>query len=298
MSEKKSVEVQIRGIDRLLVARTWWNRGVVALPLHYGHKRPAIRWKAWQEQRPDWADIFEAFDTRFYRNIGLLTGSVSGNLVVLDFDKPAAYIKWRRETGIKTYTVITGRGFHVYVRLDEPPAGTLIMQGGEVKASGYVVAAPSLHSSGVLYRELWPDVSILRAKNLSALGVTPILPETFSLGPSISSPEIPESIHQQKSKLCNQIKSELRIDSLLSQYTVLTPSGSAGWFVCRCPFHDDHRPSMWVNTNLGICKCYKPTCRAHGDKPMDVINLYSLITGLQNGSAIFDLAQRMGILNS
>jgi len=295
MTKKNSVGAKITGRELLPVAKHWWDRGVVAIPVHYGHKRPAILWREWQIQRPEWADIRAAFDTRFYRNIGLLTGVMSNGLTVLDFDKPIEYVRWKRATGFETYVVATGRGFHAYVQLDSPPTGTLVMVGGEVKASGYVVAPPSMHASGIPYRAM-NEKPILSAENIQALGVGLVLPEKFELGATIKAPEIPETFNpSKKASLVKVIKDELSLERLLSQYTTLVSSGGPGWFMCCCPFHDDHRPSMWVNTNTGLCKCYKPSCIAHRDKPMDVINVYGLIVGLQNGEAVYDLAKRLSI---
>ncbi|MBD3251303.1 hypothetical protein GF380_02405, partial [Candidatus Uhrbacteria bacterium] len=96
-----------------------------------------------------------------------------------------------------------------------------------------------------------------------------------------------------KDDVVAKIKQSLPLEDLLRKYTRLIPSGPGGWFKCCCPFHDDHTPSMWVNTELGLCNCWKPSCIAHRARPLDVINVYGLLTGLKNGEAIRHLAVQL-----
>jgi Bifunctional DNA primase/polymerase, N-terminal/Primase C terminal 1 (PriCT-1) len=106
-------------------------------------------------------------------NVGILTGEASG-LIVLDVDGEDGKTSLQALTGVhgalpKTLCAMTGRtgsdgarkGCHYYYR---PPAGIQIRnsagilgKGLDVRGEGgYVVAAPSLHSSGRLYEWLAP----------------------------------------------------------------------------------------------------------------------------------------------
>jgi hypothetical protein len=265
--------------------------------LHYPTKRAATQWYEWQEKRPSWSTVYRAFNHKFYRNLGILCGKASGKLVVLDFDRPLHYYQWRDGRKVNTYTVRTGRGFHVYYRLEDPPKGTCSMKGGEVKASGYVVAPPSTHPSGSRYREVGSSRAVLSAVNLDALGIDAEFQENPNL-PTWREPrvELDRRLRDRKAKgsLSDRIKAVLPITRVLSQYTELRPSGN-GWYVCRCPFHDDRNPSMWVNPASGYCRCFKPGCRGRGDRPMDVINLYGRLKGLRNGEAVRELARKLGV---
>lgn len=282
-----------RGRELLDVVQEWYERGFTPLPLHYPTKRAAVQWHSWQKRRPSLSVVRKAFDHKFYRNLGVLCGKVSGGLVVLDFDRPLHYYQWRDGRNVNTYTVRTGRGFHVYYRLEDPPDGTCSMKGGEVKASGYVVAPPSTHPSGRPYREVGSSRAVLSAANLEALGVVAEFVENASLPPS-RDPQVHPSSKEVGGTLADRVKAVLPITRVLSQYTELKPSGN-GWYVCRCPFHDDHSPSMWVNPKAGLCQCFKPGCRGRGDRPMDVINLYGRLKGLRNGDAIRELARKLGV---
>jgi len=59
-----------------------------------------------------------------------------------------------------------------------------------------------------------------------------------------------------------QLKAHADISAVIQRFLPLKKSG-AGRYVGRCPFHDDHSPSMSVNPQLGIYKCF--ACGAGGD---------------------------------
>lgn len=277
----------VTGRDLLPVARYWYEQGVIPLPMHWRSKHPAIRWKPWVEQRPGWDEVATAFDVPFKRNIAVLVGAVSNNLVILDFDEPLFYYKWR-DLGYHSYTVRTSRGYHVYLYMQQPPLRTLSMGGGEVKASGLVMAAPSRHKSGTVYTVISAP-PILSIKNLSSVGISPKVFEALL-------PKKPPRKQQvkltDKRSIIAEIKRQLPLATLLSQYTQIE-YGNDQWAMCCCPFHDDHTPSMWINLEWQMCKCYKPSCRAHRQYPLDVVNVYSLLTGLRNGDAIRELAAKL-----
>jgi len=278
--------MRLPGTAFIAYARHWYTAGYTPLPLYYASKRPTIYWKAWSQQRPDWSEIVAAFATPLYRGMALLMGGDSG-LTVLDFDSILAYVHWKAITDIESFTVRTGRGFHIYFHLDDPPLATLSMRGGEVKGSGYVVAPPSTHPSGREYEAVdngveWP----VRMRNLHSLGVTLTMPDKPKRKPTVRDVTHGNSI-------IDQIKAALPLTRFLSPHTELEPSGQ-DFLMGVCPFHNDHSPSLWVNERLEICGCFAPHCPAH-DRPLDVINAYSLLTGIHNGEAIADLAQQLGL---
>jgi hypothetical protein len=59
--------------------------------------------------------------------------------------------------------------------------------------------------------------------------------------------------------------------------------------MCRCPFHDDHNPSLKLNQNYFYCF----GCGATGD----VIDLTARLFDLSNYQAVCKLAQDFGITN-
>lgn len=272
------------------VALAWLSIGVVPLPLRPQSKKAAIRWSNLRWHKPPPALVRRWFEPPDL-NLGLLCGEASRGLVVLDFDRILEYWKWSHGNSLAaTYTVETSRGRHVYLFLEDVPALTCAIEGGEVKASGYVVAPPSVHPGGHVYRALNPDARVIRCHDLGLAGVkveeplpTPILSGDWK--PYGDSGE----------GLIGEIKQMLPIASYLYRITKIKPSSPDGtWLMARCPLHDDRNPSMWVNTRLGICRCFKPSCRGY-ERPLDVINLHSFLHDMSNVEAIFDLAARLGL---
>jgi len=92
-------------------------------------------------------------------NIGIATGRVSGIIVYdIDGDEGRATLAAARGQGMLPPTpyVITSRGFHLYYRLLDPESGEISCSTGgglDIRADGgYVVAPPSVHATGHVYR--------------------------------------------------------------------------------------------------------------------------------------------------
>lgn len=272
-------------------ALLWLEMGVVPIPILARSKAPAIRWAPFQRVLPSKAVVERWFSVE--RNLGLVCGPVSGNFVVLDFDMPLAYHKWHRERRIDTYTVATARGYHCYFRI-LGPTWTAKMNGGDIKANGYVLAPPSIHPSGVPYRvhHIPEHQLIFEAESLSQIGIRPLSPQ-YRASSDLATPALPVNPGES---LIDAIKASIPILTLLYQIGANPePSGSDGfWWMCCCPFHDDHNPSMWVNPRSGICRCFNPQCPGH-ERAMDVINVHALLNGLSNEGAILSLAARLGL---
>lgn len=104
-------------------------------------------------------------------NIGIATGSISGNIIVIDLDVDndkgidgyRSLSEWQRENGEfpDTWQAITGRGgYHMYFR--HPNASSItnragILEGVDIRGEGgYVVAPPSIHQNGTAYEWEYP----------------------------------------------------------------------------------------------------------------------------------------------
>ena len=141
--------------DALELHRHGWR--VIAAPR--AAKAPIGSWKAAQSAVATPAELAEAFSED--RNIFLLTGRIS-RLVVLDCDDRTAIDFWRERLGPildQTTCASTGRGRHYYFRLAEGEERRGRSSNGgasgkwDIKAEGGgVVAPPSVHPSGRLYR--------------------------------------------------------------------------------------------------------------------------------------------------
>jgi len=126
--------------------------GLSVIPVPTGTKKPVIPWKHYQHNKPSEAEIVEWFTKSPDSNIGIVTGRVSG-LVVLDVDTPGVSFSEY------TPTVQSARGLHYYFAY---PRGVEringVIQGlGELRGDGgLIIAPPSVHPSGHRYSWIIP----------------------------------------------------------------------------------------------------------------------------------------------
>lgn len=127
--------------------------GLSVIPLGASSKRPIIDWKVYQSHHPSEQELEQWFSNG-ENNIGILCGGISGNLCVLDVDKPELLsLRPLAELAAKTITVKTSRGLHLWVRslvpariIHRPSYGLDLISDG-----GYVLAPPSIHPTGWRY---------------------------------------------------------------------------------------------------------------------------------------------------
>lgn len=141
-------------------AQHYAEQGRKVLPLEPGGKRPLFA-LSWEDASGDPVLLASWWEREPNANVGI---ACTDGLVVLDVDGEqgeATLMELVEEhDGFgPTLTAFTGRGRHLYFRNDAPLAGW--RYGGlELKAHGYVVAPPSVHTSGRRYhypeRELEP----------------------------------------------------------------------------------------------------------------------------------------------
>jgi hypothetical protein len=147
----------------LLAARWWLSRGVSVTPVQQRSKIAAIAWKPYQTRLPSLPEVDRWFSVPG-TNLAVICGEVSGNLMVLDFDSMPTYRDWCEQQPRlhRSYTVETARGAHVYL-YSQSCGHNIYTQGLDLKLSGYVLAPPSVHPSGHVYKVLH-DGPILRAE--------------------------------------------------------------------------------------------------------------------------------------
>ena len=273
-------------------ALAWWGEGVVPLPLRPRSKRPAFPWIRYQTVRPPRPLVRRWFSDRPSANLGLLCGAISGGLVVLDFDSHAEYRGWAAEWpgAARSFSVLTARGRHVYLRVKDAPGRTLAMQGGEVKGSGYVVAPPSVHESGHVYEVTRAAHGILTVESLESVGIEAQPPPTR---PVVLGERMRTSSGEG---LIDDIKNYLPLTHYLAGITHLQRSSPDGvWLMADCPLHNAKTPpSMWVNTRWQGCRCFNPTCPGNAHV-MDVIDLHAALHSLTVQEAVWDLAAEIGL---
>ena len=87
--------------------------------------------------------------------------------------------------------------------------------------------------------------------------------------------------------IVSQIQQANDIVDLISEHVSLTKKGRE--MVALCPFHEDHRPSMYVSPAKQIFKCF--ACGAGGD----VFKFVQMRENLTFPQAVERLAERVGI---
>ena len=290
------------GSDVLQSAMSWYDRGVCPVPCRPRSKAASVRWGQWQNRLPPRELVARWFAREC--NLALLTGG-PGRLLVLDFDRFADWIHWRRDNPelAQTYTEQTARGVHTFLRVSKPTS-SMAVDGVDVLGDRHtVMVSPSIHPSGARYEPMI-DGAILTVDSLSDA-----IPDWEMRVPDATREQtspFTESFNPvltHRHDLVGLVKRRLPVLAYLQRYTSSVPMSSDGgrgrWWVARCPSadHTDANPSFWIDNARGLCSCFKPSCAASqpGRRVMDVCNLHSWLTGMRNGEAIRDLARLAGV---
>lgn len=172
-------------------ARRYHAAGFSILPIQRGEKKPAEaigKWERFKTERADLVTVNRWFANGAYDAIGIVTGDVSGGLVILDFDGEG----WERARDdlleafpalANTRHVKTGSGrLHIWLKFaDLRNGGDAFTQAAyrrpdlgektaiEVRANTVqTLAPPSRHPSGGVY-EFANDAPVIETQNLHAL---------------------------------------------------------------------------------------------------------------------------------
>lgn len=288
------------------------NAGIAIIPVKFRDKRPdASQLPKDADGSPTW-DLFKTTlpsldDLRRWfakpNNYGVVAGW--RHLMILDFDDAGEYGKWRmwasrvggqpRFIAENAFQVITSRGVHVYLRCETPgsnrKAGKI-----DIKYRGYVLGPGSVHPTGAIYRALKNALVFPLIHSLSDVLPGEIL--TLAAPDNVKVPVVQTATDPWSSAMrppailsngiVEKIKKTLRIEDAFIQKSQTSTDGR--WFITRCPLHDDHKPSMWIDTEHQICGCFSGCT----PKPLDVIGLHARIYGLGNSEAIRILAGMIG----
>jgi hypothetical protein len=116
-------------------------------------KRPLVKWKIYQSRTPSAEEIADWMFRFPNPNIAVVTGAVSG-IVVVDCDSHEAAERITRLLADPTPIASTGRGQHFYFAHPGFPLRSILglLPEVDLKADGgYVLAPDSLHPSGHIY---------------------------------------------------------------------------------------------------------------------------------------------------
>ncbi|MHC4197262.1 MAG: bifunctional DNA primase/polymerase [Planctomycetota bacterium] len=172
------------GTNLLQDALKYLKRGFSVIPIRPKGKKPLISWKAYQKRVPQERKVEEWWNKWPEANIGIVTGEVSG-LVVVDVDGEKGLETAKRLGLPETPTVKTGKGYHYYylhpgnedVRNFQAKMG---VDGIDLRGDGgYAVAPPSVHPSGETYQWVTP---------LGSTPLTPLPESILAITPSDKTP--------------------------------------------------------------------------------------------------------------
>lgn len=150
--------MDLNKLSILDAALAYLDRHWCVVPVKRGQKAPAVRWKQYQDIRPDEKRIHQWFSNERYNALAVLLGPVSNHLACRDFDKADSYEGWSaRNANFASHlpTVQTGRGYHVYFRNEN--CALTVLADGELRGSGGVcLLPPSVHPTGKRYEWIIP----------------------------------------------------------------------------------------------------------------------------------------------
>jgi len=147
--------------DILNHAMRYLELGWSIIPLTPRGKKPnknlISSWKEFQKRRPTREEVYKWFGEH-KSNIGIVGGEIS-NLLIVDIDgqKGLNSIQKLKERGFAfpiTPHVKTGKGYHMYFYIEDAVGNKVnLLPGIDIRCEGgYVVAPPSVHKNGSLYR--------------------------------------------------------------------------------------------------------------------------------------------------
>ena len=142
-------------------ALDYLDRGWSVIPIHEKAKRPAVPWKVYQKRHAKKKTVHEWFRRSPNYNVGIVTGELSG-LVVVDVDPrhdgDKSLHRLEQENGplpVTLESITGGGGRHLYFAHpgSEVHNRVGILAGIDLRGDGgCIVAPPSIHPSGKPYR--------------------------------------------------------------------------------------------------------------------------------------------------
>lgn len=281
-------------------ALEWHRNGYSVFPIQHGGKRPLVRWSAYADAPASVPQLLRWF--RGDSNMAVACGGKK-HLTVVDFDTQSGYYKMLARVnddirGIidRTYKVKTGRGLHVYFNV-ESRSRKNVEEKIDIKGDGgYVLVPPSLHPSGSVYTAM-PVAEISDIQSIS----NTMLCEISNI-PEFEPEVVRDYCCENGGSVFDIVGDDLGFmsdfDYVLANVPILrvalrlTPmfpkNGSGRYWMGRCPVHKDTDPSFWVDTELGIAKCYSTACPLN-DKAVNAIGLWSMAKNISYVDAMHEL---------
>lgn len=299
------------------LASQFFSQDIATIPLMHRDKRPETsllpfgKWEPYKTTLPTVANLQHWHNTEWY-NYGVVAGW--RNLAILDFDNMTEYARWmmwlsrsvEEPTWMKikyTLAVQTHRGVHIYFRLKNAEhLNNRKFPGIDLKINGYVVGPGSVHPSGDTYTilsnkgriflaefdylsDILPPAILEQVSTVAAAPMTTPAAEDAAVDPWAVA-NAPQST-STGGDLVSAVRERFKIEDFFT--LTRTTSSDGRWYLARCPFHDDKDPSLWIDATRGICNCFS----CNFPKPLDVIDLYAALYGMDNRTALLTLAAKL-----
>src|SRR5262249_41744317 len=140
------------------VALDYHKQGFSIIPIAAQEKKPLIPWEKYQKTHASTSEISDWWSRWPDANIGIVTGAISG-LIVVDLDTIEAKNKLKELLPgfdlLSVPRVRTGKGWQLFFK---HPGVTLANRAGVIPGldvrgdGGYVVVPPSIHPTGKTYK--------------------------------------------------------------------------------------------------------------------------------------------------
>lgn len=138
----------------LQAALEFIDQDICVIPVRPREKSPLIAWKEFQSRLPTEDEVYNWFENHPERNIGIVCGAISGDLVIADIDGPEG-LTWVKShlpgSSIYVKTPKNEFTYHCYYRgkgiRNGKPHPEVDIRG----EGGFVVAPPSTHPNGGKY---------------------------------------------------------------------------------------------------------------------------------------------------
>ena len=266
--------------------------GISIFPLKEKDKKPALSWEEYQHRHPTPEEI-QSWLSDGHRNWGAVCGSVSDNLVVIDVDKEELFKELDLERFAKeTFTVRTGKGYHIYLRVDSPiRRKSLTWDGKEelrFQAEGsYVVACGSIHPTGKEYSHY--EVSPIEIKKYP-VSILEDIENAWKRYHNLDKIEEKRKIVKESTTRGRDLEEfKKKVGMKLIEKYVEPKRRYSNYWQGLCPFHDDHDPSFTVYEDTNSWYCFG--CQKYGD----IINFIQEIEHLDFISAIKKIEEETGV---
>jgi hypothetical protein len=199
--------------------------------------------------------------------------------VLLDFDNADIFEAWHYEAPIAagSYTERTpSGGAHVVIKTyyDNEIKRTL-KKGVEIKQS--FIVYPSV-VAGRKYSKPFGEILRLEAAQV-------FTPALIDREKQVQQKRHKQRTNDRRGSMLDFLKAAYSCVAILEARGVKIGNKHKRFATCACPFHDDKKPSFWIDQERNLWGCH--TCEISGD----VINLYAELEGLNVREAIRKLRE-------